>query len=159
MKGALIILAVTVAFGLLLFFNEQRRRRGTACSHDVGDNRTAGDSRTDSDNDAPPTESDDRPAATATHPRPTGCCGRHIVCEKLDSPYTEKPQYYDDEELDDYSGTPEDGYTPSQIEEFREILFTLRTEEIRGWLDSLALRRIALPLPLRDEVIMLLEEN
>lgn len=153
MKGALIILAVTVAFGLLLFFNEQRRKRGTGCSHD--DRNTS----TDGNNDTPPADTDGNADDSPTRPRPTGCCGRHIVCEKLDSPFTEKPQYYDDEELDAYSGTPEDGYTPSQIEEFREILITLRQEEIRGWLDSLALRHIVLPLPLRDEVIMLLEES
>lgn len=153
MKGALIILAVTIAFGLLLFFNEQRRRRGTGCSHDNTD------AHPDKGNDASPTGNDDNTAATAPRSRPAGCCGQHIVCEKLDSPYTEKPQYYDDEELDEYIGTPEDGYTSAQIEEFREILITLHPEEIRGWLDSLALRHITLPLQLRDEVIMLLEED
>jgi hypothetical protein len=87
------------------------------------------------------------------------CCGAHEVCEfdllKLDETRIE---YYDDEELDAYINIDEDKYTDQQIDEFREVLFTLKNHEIRYWLLSLERRKINLPLNLREEARFLMAE-
>lgn len=83
------------------------------------------------------------------------CCGKHIICEK-DLPTT--PQYFDDEELDCFANntTP---YSPSDIEQFREILLSLNPNEIAPWVQSLRLRHIPIPDPLRDEILLLLSDQ
>ncbi len=94
-------------------------------------------------------------------PRPDGCCGKHEVCEKdelLAASLRGKADYYEDEELDAYGGTPSDAYTPEQVEEFRHVLYTMRPEEVGGWLRSLQLRGVEVPDGLKDEVLLLLED-
>ena len=84
------------------------------------------------------------------------CCGMHITCERdsLLAAVSEKIEYYDDEELD---RQPE-SYSDDEIEEFRDILITMRPEDIAGWARSLQLRNIALPQAVRDELIMIVAE-
>lgn len=126
----MIILAVTVATGLLLYYNHNRRG-----GHDA----TA--------RPEPADKSD-------TSGKPSGCCGMHAVCEKLREPYTEEPVYYEDEELDRYAGRPADGYDETETDEVREVLMTMRDDEVEGWLESLERRGVALPEGLRDEVVL-----
>ena len=66
-------------------------------------------------------------------------------------------EYYDDEELDQYRGRPSDGYTDSEGEEFADVLYTMKPEEVKGWNRSLILRQINLPNQLKDEVIMMMK--
>ena len=66
-------------------------------------------------------------------------------------------EYYDDEELDQYRGRPSDGYTDSEAEEFADVLYTMKHEEVKGWNRSLILRQINLPNQLKDEVIMMMK--
>ena len=74
------------------------------------------------------------------------CCGAHEVCEfDLIKADANRIEYYDDEELDEYKNISEDAYTNNQIEEFRDVLYTLKTEEIRYWLLSIERRHIQLP--------------
>lgn len=61
--------------------------------------------------------------------------------------------YFEDEELDQYKHIPADSYNDAQIEAFRDVLYTLRTEEIEDWLISLEKREINLPEILRQEAI------
>ena len=49
-------------------------------------------------------------------------------------------------------------YSDEEIEEFREVLYTMRTDEVAGWLHSLELRRVNLPDELKDEVLLLVGE-
>ena len=63
-------------------------------------------------------------------------------------------EYYDDEDLDRYAGTPPGSYTPAQVEEFREVFYTMQEADVPGWVRSLQLRGIALPDELRDEVLL-----
>ena len=94
--------------------------------------------------------------AAPAKPRPEGCCGMHEVCEKeslLDG-IDYEPEYYDDEELDAYRHRAADSYTPAEIEQFEEVLTTMRAEEVAGWVRSLRLRGVALPDALRDYVII-----
>lgn len=91
----------------------------------------------------------------------TECCGQHEVCEKesLLSAVSKKVEYYDDEELDRFRGRAPEDYTEDETEEFRDILYTMREEEVAGWTRSLQLRGIELPEGVRDEVILIVEER
>ena len=86
------------------------------------------------------------------------CCGLHEVCEK-DSlrAIREDIDYYEDEELDRFRGRT--AYTEEEVEEFREVLYTMRTDEVAGWLRSLELRRVNLPDELKDEVFLIVGEQ
>ena len=89
------------------------------------------------------------------------CCGQHEVCEKqliLDA-MKEEIEYYEDEELDRFRGVQSDEYMPDEIEEFREVLYTMRPDEVSGWLHSLQLRRVELPDELKDETILLMQNE
>ena len=89
------------------------------------------------------------------------CCGQHEVCEKesLLAAVSRGVEYYDDEELDRYIGTPPEAYTADQEEEFRDVLYTMRDEEVAGWVRSLQLRGIALPEGVKDEVFLIIGER
>lgn len=88
------------------------------------------------------------------------CCGMHMTCEKdsLLAAVSEKPEYYEDEELDRFAGKGADAYAPEDIEEFRDVLLTLRPDEIAPWARSLQLRGITLPAEVREELLMIVAE-
>ena len=85
------------------------------------------------------------------------CCGQHEVCEKesLLAALSKEIEYYNDEELDLFQGKESDAYTDEEEEEFRDVLYTMREDEVAGWVRSLQLRGVELPLGLRNEVIMI----
>ena len=89
------------------------------------------------------------------------CCGQHEICEKesLLAAVSKQIEYYDDEELDRYQGTPADAYTPEQEEEFRDVFYTMQSEDVAGWVRSLQLRGIARPDGLKDEVFLVVGER
>lgn len=87
---------------------------------------------------------------------PAECCGAHAVCEKGLKKADPNIDYFDDEELDAYKQIPADAYTDEQIEAFREVMYTLRPEEVEDWLISLEKREIQLPEILRPEAFELL---
>lgn len=94
-------------------------------------------------------------------PAAAGCCGQHETCEKDSLLAAVSPgiEYYEDEELDRHQGRPSDGYSDAEIEEFTDILTTLRSEEVAGWVRSLQLRGIALPDELKDDILLLVGER
>ncbi len=90
---------------------------------------------------------------------PSDCCGAHEVCEfeeMLKNP--EEIIYFEDEELDRFRGIPADRYEDEQIEEFREVLYTLQNDEIRKWLLSIERRQLQLPNILRQEAMLMVAE-
>lgn len=93
--------------------------------------------------------------------RPDGCCGQHEVCEKesLLAAVSRDIEYYDDEELDAYCGRRADAYTAEEVEQFQEVLYTMRSEEVAGWVRSLQLRGVELPDELKDEVFLIVGER
>ena len=93
--------------------------------------------------------------------RSSDCCGQHEVCEKeiLLAAVSKEVVYYDDEELDRFAGRRADNYDREETDEFEEILTTLRSEDVAGWVLSLQLRGIELPEALRDEVILIVGER
>ena len=95
------------------------------------------------------------------NPADMECCGQHEVCEKesLLAAVSQKIEYYDDEELDRYIGTPSNGYTAEQEDEFRDIFYTMHEDDVAGWVRSLQLRGIALPDNIKDEVVLIVGER
>ena len=88
------------------------------------------------------------------------CCGQHEVCEKesLLAAVSKEIEYYEDEELDRFRGRAGDAYLPDEIDEFREVLYTMREDEVAGWVRSLQLRQVELPDDLKDEVCLIVGE-
>ena len=80
----------------------------------------------------------------------------HEVCEKAAEAVADNNLYYDDEELDEFRGRDADSYTEAEVDRFREVLLTLRRDELLAWEAALRERQLALPAQLRDELILLL---
>ncbi|MBO5540125.1 MAG: phospholipase [Muribaculaceae bacterium] len=88
------------------------------------------------------------------------CCGSHEVCpsEQLLRGEMCPVTYYDDQELDDYRGRSADDYTATELEQWRDVLYTLQPADRLGWERSIKRRGIIMPQPIRDELLMLLQE-
>lgn len=95
----------------------------------------------------------------AKHSASVSCCGAHEVCEaETLLAMSDKIIYYDDEELDRYRGRGDGDYSDAEVDEWREILLTLQTHEVAGWLRSLSLRMVTPPAAIRDEALMIVSE-
>lgn len=150
MTVALIILGALVGVGLLLWLlhkPEEREATGTA---EPPHNEPSQDELPRDGVPSQPSPDDDSGE----------CCGMHMTCEKdsLLAAVSEKPEYYEDEELDRFAGKGADAYAPEEIEEFRDVLLTLRPDEIAPWARSLQLRGITLPAEVREELLMIVAE-
>jgi predicted permease len=88
------------------------------------------------------------------------CCGAHEICEFDESIFDEKQiEYYEDEELDELRNVREEDYTAQNMDDLREVLYTLQTHEIGKWLTSLSRRHIHLPAILLQEARQLMAEK
>jgi len=88
------------------------------------------------------------------------CCGAHEICEFDASIFDEKQiDYFDDEELDELRNVREEDFTSKNIDDIREVLYTLQTHEIGKWLTSLSRRHIHLPAILQQEARQLMSEK
>lgn len=89
------------------------------------------------------------------------CCGQHEVCEKdsLLAAISKNVEYYNDEELDRFRGRQGDEYSEEECDEFRDILYTMRDDEVAGWVRSLQLRYVNLPDEIKDEVFLIIGER
>lgn len=101
------------------------------------------------------------PLSEESQTPPQECCGQHLVCERdsLLAGVSKTIEYYDDEELDEWKNTPPDQYSPEQIDLFREIFYTLQPGDVPGWVRSLQLRQIEVPESLRDEILLVVNEQ
>ena len=89
-----------------------------------------------------------------------GCCGEHLVCERETLLQTNaKVEYYDDEELDSLIGIPAEDYTEEQYQMIREVFNTLQAKDVPGWVRSIQLRNIQLPLDIREEALLIVVER
>ena len=162
MTGALIILAVTTAIGVLLWAWEKfRTRRHGHSLHHHAERQEAQRARSQesyehSEHSDFSDSSDTSDSKTQT--QNAICCGLHAICEKTGQ-INEPPVYYDDEELDRFAGRPANGYTDEETEEFRDVLLTLLPSDSPGWSVSLEKRRINLPADLVPELELLLSEQ
>lgn len=89
-----------------------------------------------------------------------GCCGAHEICENdsLIAAFEKEPEYFDDEELDKYSNRDSENYRDEEVEEFREVFYSVLDEEKPRWVRSLQMRSISIPNQLKDEVTMFVNE-
>ena len=161
MKGAMWILVFVIMTGIVLYIGELRWRRKNRISGDAGSGDAAISSDTGLSEEATEageallSDVSDESGETAEE-----CCGLHLVCEKDSlSPMSDEIIYYDDEELDRFAGRSQDSYTPEEEDEFREVLMTLRPEDVAGWARSITQRRLELPSDVRDELLMLVNEQ
>ncbi len=154
MTGALWILVFTVAVGIILYIGELRwRRKAKFNGGEKGDNEIP-ESTTMDDKKVSPEE------ISSESSEGEECCGLHLVCEKDSlSPMSDEILYYDDEELDRFIGRPADSYSAEETEEFRDVLMTLRPEDVPGWARSITQRRLELPSDVRDELLILVNEQ
>ena len=89
-----------------------------------------------------------------------GCCGAHLVCERETLLQTNAQiEYYDDEELDSLAGIPAEAYTKEQYQLLREVFDTLQAKDVPGWVRSIQLRNIQLPLDIREEALLIVIER
>ena len=89
-----------------------------------------------------------------------GCCGEHLVCERETLLQTNaKIEYYDDEELDQLIGIAVEDYTDEQYQMIREVFDTLKASDVPGWVRSIQLRNIQLPLDIREEALLIVVER
>ena len=102
----------------------------------------------------------DGEAPAGDEEQPQECCGMHVTCEResLLTSVSDEIVYYDDEELDRYAGREAEAYTEAETDEFRDVLLTLRPDDIAGWGRSIQLRGITLPTAVRDELLMIVRE-
>lgn len=138
MPGVIIILLVTISVGLVTFIYDLkwRNKHPEVKEGEIIKDESAGESHGEI------------------------CCGRHLVCEKSLSPLPgDKIEYFDDEELDRFAGRQGDSYDEMETEEIREIMMSVRPEELASWARSLQLRNIELPYSLRDMFFMLLKDE
>ncbi|MDE6392462.1 MAG: phospholipase [Muribaculaceae bacterium] len=165
MKGAMWILVFVIITGIMLYIGELRWRRKNRISGEAGSGDAAISNDTGLSEEATEAgeallpnvsdESGETAGETAEE-----CCGLHLVCEKDSlSPMSDDIIYYDDEELDRFVGRSHDSYTPEEEDEFREVLMTLRPEDVAGWARSVTQRRLELPADVRDELLMLVNEQ
>lgn len=89
------------------------------------------------------------------------CCGKHLVCEKqkLAEARMREAQYFDDEDLDRFKGRASDSYDDAEVEEFRYVMYTMRQEEVRQWLECLQAREVEIPDELKEEAWSMLNED
>ncbi|MBR3472359.1 MAG: hypothetical protein IKH22_07230 [Prevotella sp.] len=87
------------------------------------------------------------------------CTGTNEKCEQtcMMEAATRPVEYFDDEELDRFKGRSSDQFSDEEAEAFREVLYTMRQNEVRDWTRSLTLRGIELPDQVKDEAFMLIE--
>lgn len=89
-----------------------------------------------------------------------GCDGTDTKCEQecMMEAATKDVEYFDDEELDRYARRASNSYTDEEADEFREVLYSMKSEEVKDWNRSLILREINVPDQIKDELLMMLQE-
>lgn len=87
------------------------------------------------------------------------CNGNDPRCEQecMMEAATKPIEYFDDEELDTFKERQSDSYTDDEAEMFREVLYTMKTEEVKDWCRSLNLRHVSLPDQVKDEVMIIID--
>lgn len=139
MKAILILLGILVAVGLPLWLLDRRKRNA------------AGE---DSESTTGTTQAQVQEVCS------DDCCTTHEVCpsQELLSGLCDPAAYYDDEYLDAFAGRAAGDYNEDEIEQFRDVLYTLIPEDRMGWYKSLKKRGITMPSSIHAEFLMLVNE-
>lgn len=101
------------------------------------------------------------PDDVVQHIQDMECCGQHEVCEKeeLLKAMAKGIEYFDDEDLDIYSGRAADSFTDDEEDDFRNVLYTMKESEVKDWVRSLQMRGIELPEGVRDEALFVMQSQ
>jgi hypothetical protein len=89
-------------------------------------------------------------------------CGLRPICpseQLLKGACKQEVTYYDDEELDDFKGRNESGYTAEEEELWRDVLYTLKPDDLLGWGQSIKHRGLVMPTAIREEFLQLAAEH
>ena len=89
-------------------------------------------------------------------------CGLRDLCpseQLLKGACKQEITYYDDEELDDFKGRIESGYTAEEEELWRDVLYTLKPDDLLGWGQSIKHRGLVMPTAIREEFLQLAAEQ
>ncbi|MGI6222603.1 MAG: hypothetical protein ACOYJG_03225 [Prevotella sp.] len=97
-------------------------------------------------------------------PKATSCAtcdGINAKCEQecMMEAATKDVVYFNDEELDAYRGRQSNQYTDKEADEFADVMYTMRPEEVKEWNRSLILRGVNMPDQIKDEFISLVNEE
>lgn len=140
-----LLLFVTLGIVILIIFEVRARKQQRANSEP---------------SERPITNSEESNSREEASDPDDGCCGEHLVCERETLLQTNaKVEYYDDEELDALSGIPAEDYTEEQYQMIREVFNTLQAKDVPGWVRSIQLRNIQLPLDIREEALLIVVER
>ncbi len=66
--------------------------------------------------------------------------------------------YFEDEELDRFRGRQSDAFSDDEAEEFREVMLTMRADEVGEWCQCLQMRCVEIPDQIKDELALLLKQ-
>ena len=86
---------------------------------------------------------------------PESKCEQDCMMEASTKPI----EYFDDEELDTLQGIPSKDYTETQITMLENVFYTLREQDVAGWIRSIQLRNIDLPEDIRDQALLIVAER
>ena len=89
--------------------------------------------------------------ATEERSEDDGCCGEHLVCERETLLQTNAQIAL--------IGIAAEDYTPEQYQMIREVFETLKASDVPGWVRSIQLRNIQLPLDIREEALLIVVER
>lgn len=89
------------------------------------------------------------------------CCGAHDVCpsEMMLKHINDPVEYYDDEELDAFKGRDAGDYSDDELEQWRDVLYTLQPADLLGWGQSIKHRGLVMPAAIRQEFMQLAAEH
>ncbi len=102
--------------------------------------------------------------AVAPHKEPItiddDCCGAHAVCERDSLLSTiEDVVYFEDEELDVLRKRPYDDFSSAEVRMLEEVFYSLREQDVAGWIRSIQLREIDLPDYIKEDALLIVRER
>lgn len=143
-----LILFVLLGIVILVIFEIRARRENNQSTPSLEDEENSSDAMSFSSGEDVEAAADD------------GCCGEHLVCERETLLQTNAQiEYYDDEELDQLIGIAAEDYTTEQYHMIRAVFDTLQAKDVPGWVRSIQLRNIQLPLDIREEALLIVVER
>ena len=140
MKPATILLAILVVGGAIVWLIDKLFYRKTA---EIAD------------------ETEENPPTTAAQGCADESCGIRPICpseQLLMGECRQEITYYDDEELDTYAGRDADGYSADEVEQWRDVLYTLQPGDLLGWGQSIKHRGLVMPAAIHEEFLQLAGE-
>ena len=83
------------------------------------------------------------------------CCGSHDVCpsEMMLKHLNDPAEYFDDEELDAFKGREASDYNDDELEQWRDVLYTLKHDELMAWERSIKKRGLQMPTIIKEELM------